>query len=68
MPACKPENLLKKDSKTSVFLLILLSFLEQLFFIKHFLSISDNDQVKPAGEDYVNVKPVWPACVCDATM
>ena len=26
-------------------------------------STSDNDQVKPAGKDYVNVKPVWPKCV-----
>ena len=26
-------------------------------------STSDNDQVKPAGKDYLNVKPVWPSCV-----
>ena len=29
---------------------------------------SDNDQVKPAGKDYVNVKPAWPASVCVAAM
>ena len=29
---------------------------------------SDNDQVKPVGKDYVNVKPVWPAGVSVATM
>ena len=27
-----------------------------------------NDQVKPAGKDYLNVKPVWPSCVFVATM
>ena len=31
LPACKPANLLKRDSKTSVFLLILLNFQEQFF-------------------------------------
>ena len=29
---------------------------------------SDNDQVKAAWKDYVNVKPVWPVCVFVATM
>ena len=32
------------------------------------VSTSDNDQVKPVGKDYVDVKPVWPVCVCVATM
>ena len=31
LPACKPANLLKRDSETSIFLLILLNFLGQLF-------------------------------------
>ena len=110
---CKPENLLKRDSNTNVFLLILLNLQEQLFFIEHlrwlvfkvifetvrtspsrtkkalskllwllywqfgpfsqlgrlFLLVTmDNDQVKSARKHYVNVKPVWPACVCIATM
>ena len=32
------------------------------------VSTSDNDQISVAGKDYVNVKPVWPVCVCVATM
>ena len=24
--------------------------------------------VKPAGKDYGNVKPLWPVCVCVAAM
>ena len=44
-----------------------------MFTIGWAFSSSDNDQVKAAGKDYikqvnVNVKPVWPACVCVATM
>ena len=38
LPDCKPENLLKRDSNTRVFLLILLnlkSFLRTAFFIEH---------------------------------
>ena len=34
-----------------------------MFTIGQAVSTSDNDQVKPAGKDYVNVKPVWPVCV-----
>ena len=29
---------------------------------------SDNDQVNSTGKDYVNAEPVWPVCVCVATM
>ena len=29
-----------------------------MFTIGQAVSTSDNDQVKPAGKDYVNVKPV----------
>ena len=32
-----------------------------------FSSEKENDQVKPAGKDYRNVKPVWPVCVCIVT-
>ena len=39
-----------------------------MFTIAQAVSTSDNDKVKPVGKDYVNVKPVWPACVCVATM
>ena len=39
-----------------------------MFTIGLAVSASHNDQVKPAGNDYVNVKPVWPVCVCVATM
>ena len=39
-----------------------------MFTIEQAVSTSDNDQVKRAGKDYVNVKPAWPACVCVATM
>ena len=37
-----------------------------MFTIGEAVSTSDNDQEKPAGKDYVNVKPVWPVCVCVA--
>ena len=37
-----------------------------MFTIGLALSISDNDQVEAAGKDYMNVKPVWPVCVCVA--
>ena len=33
-----------------------------------FVCTSDNDQIKPAGKDYLNVKPVLPLCACVATM
>ena len=35
-----------------------------------FIDNSDHvhNWVKAAGKDYVNVKPVWPVCVCVATM
>ena len=37
-----------------------------MFTIGQEFSTSENDQVKPAGKDYVNVKPVWPVCMyCD---
>ena len=36
-----------------------------MFTIGYAVSASENDQVKAAGKDYVNVKPV---CVCVATM
>ena len=39
-----------------------------MFTIGYTVSASDNDQLKPAGKDYVNMKPVWTACVCVATM
>ena len=39
-----------------------------MFKIGWAVSNSNNDQVKTAGKDYVNVKPVWPVCVCVATM
>ena len=39
-----------------------------MFTFAQTLSTSENNQVKPAVKDYVNVKPVWPVCVCVATM
>ena len=39
-----------------------------MFTIGLIVSSSDTDQVKAAGKDYVNTKPVWPVCVCVATM
>ena len=39
-----------------------------MFTIGLAVPASDNDQVKAPGKDYVNVKPVWPVCVCVATM
>ena len=39
-----------------------------MFTIVYVVSTIDNDQGKPAGKDYLNVKPVWPSCVCVATM
>ena len=39
-----------------------------MFTIGLAVSTNDNDQVKPVGKDYVNVKPVWPVWVCTATM
>ena len=39
-----------------------------MFTIGLAVPASDNDQVKAPGIDYVNVKPVWPVCVCVATM
>ena len=39
-----------------------------MFKIELALSTSDNDQVKTAGKDYVNVKPVGPVCTCVATV
>ena len=39
-----------------------------MFTIGCAVPTSDNGQVKPAGKDYLNVKPVWPSCVCVATM
>ena len=39
-----------------------------MFTIGMAVSTSDNDQLKVAGRDYVNVKPVWPVCVWVATM
>ena len=39
-----------------------------MFTIGQAVSPGDNDQVKAAGKDYVNVKPVRPLCVCVATM
>ena len=39
-----------------------------MFTIGQAVSTGDNDQVKPARKDYVNVKPVRPLCVCVATM
>ena len=39
-----------------------------MFTIGLAISTSDNDQVEPAGKDYLNVKPVWQSCVCVATM
>ena len=32
------------------------------------VSNCDNDQVKATGKVYVNVKSMWPVCVCVATM
>ena len=72
---CKPANLLKSDSNTGVFLWILWNIyalasllITFIFTIGSAISTSDNNQVKAAGKDYVNVKPVWPVCVCAATM
>ena len=41
-----------------------------MFAIGQTVSTSDNDQVKPGGKDYVNVKPepVWLVCVYVATV
>ena len=39
-----------------------------MFTIGLAVSTSDNDQVKAAGKDCVNVKPVWQVCVCVATI
>ena len=39
-----------------------------MFTIGLAVSTSDNDQVKPAWKDNVNMKPVWPACVYVPTM
>ena len=39
-----------------------------MFTIGITVFISDNDQLKVAGTDYVNVKSVRPVCVCVATM
>ena len=39
-----------------------------MFAIGLAASASKNGQVKAAGKDFVNVKPVWPVCVCVATI
>ena len=39
-----------------------------MFTIGLAISTSDNDQVEPAGKDYLDVKPVWQSCACVATM
>ena len=39
-----------------------------MFAIGLAVSTSGKDQVKAAGIDYVNMKPVWPVCVCAVTM
>ena len=40
-----------------------------MFTVGLIVSTSHNDDnVKAAGKDHENVKPVWPVCVCVATM
>ena len=39
-----------------------------MFTIGYTVPTNDNDEVKATGKDYVNVKPVWPVCVCVAIM
>ena len=39
-----------------------------IFTIEQAISTSDNDQVKAAGKDYVNVKPELPEFVCFVVM
>ena len=38
-----------------------------MFTIGYAVSASDYDQLTAAGEDYVNMKPVWSVCVCVPT-
>ena len=39
-----------------------------MFTFGQTVSTSDDNQVKPAGKEYMNVKPVQTTCVCVATM
>ena len=43
-------------------------FIDNLKYNQINISTNDNDQVKAVGKDYMNVKPLWPVCVCVATM
>ena len=60
------QNFTMNNKKGFAYASLLITWI--LFIIGYAISTSDNDQVKPAGKDYMNVKPVWLVYVCIATM
>ena len=57
-----------KDAKGLYYAALASLLITWILFINGYaVSTSDNDQVQPAGKDYVNEKSVRPSCVCVAS-